>query len=433
MTLEVSEVSQGPKLFLDRAPLSKLPVSVAKELSSRGLTTLGKTEKASFVGLIMIDDKCYVFLPRGSSLDNKEEHVVNASNTLRAVEKYGRISKTKIDLFDQGKKQRGSNKLSLILNLINDYRHNGIYTKRRTINKLNVGKTDWKKTVNKISPFPGQGNMPVYLDTYGSKKQYFNDCEISVIHAYVITKLDKNFSWLVTGKLRPFASELAEYGSPRGNSSYQISRLKNELSQTYSDRDIRLLRFLIQYIESEEANDESNLIVGLNNFHFCWEHMLTQVLKHTTSLNDKLPAPAYIDNDGNVITANRKSMRTDIIIHSEGSRQCTVADAKYYAATTVDNAPGWGDIVKQLFYEKALSNIDAEWKVKNAFIFPGSISYLSEARIRDRIKSTHTEHVFVDIFEPIYCYYANPMEVISNFITGNKMSELTEELIRTCP
>ena len=131
MTLEVSEVSQGPKLFLDRAPLSKLPVSVAKELSSRGLTTLGKTEKASFVGLIMIDDKCYVFLPRGSSLDNKEEHVVNASNTLRAVEKYGRISKTKIDLFDQGKKQRGSNKLSLILNLINDYRHNGIYTKRR--------------------------------------------------------------------------------------------------------------------------------------------------------------------------------------------------------------------------------------------------------------------------------------------------------------
>jgi hypothetical protein len=157
--------------------------------------------------------------------------------------------------------------------------------------------------------------------------------------------------------------------------------------------------------------------------------MLGQVLKYTVSLNNKLPAPAYIDIDGNVLTANEKSMRTDIILHDEGNQQCTVADAKYYAATTVGNAPGWSDIVKQLFYEKALSKLGIDWQIKNAFIFPGCEPYLAMAQIRDRVNSTNSKHVFIDDFAPIHCYYANPMEVVSKFITGNKMSELTEQLI----
>ena len=431
MVMITKEANHGPKLFLDRDLLSKLPNGVAKELSSRGLTTSGHIEKASFVGLMMVDNESYVFLPRGSNLDVQEDHVINASNTLKAVEKYSRISKTKIDLFDEGKGERKLNKLSLIRNLLDDFRQNGIYTKRRTINKLNFGKTDWKKTVNKISPYPGIGGNPVYLDTYGSKKRYFNDCEIAVIHAHIISKLDNRFSWLVTGNLKPLAPELIEYGSPKGDSNYQLSRLKNELSQTYSDRDINLLKLLILYIKLEAGSDQSNLVIGLSNFHFCWEYMLGQVLKHTVSLNNKLPAPAYVDIDDNVLTANEKSMRTDIILHDKGTQQCTVADAKYYAATTVRNAPGWGDIVKQLFYEKALSKLDIDWKIKNAFIFPGCEPYLAKAKIRDRVNSTKSNHVFIDEFEPIHCYYANPMEVISKFNTGsNKLEELSEALIK---
>jgi hypothetical protein len=430
MAMKTNKASHGPTIFLDRALLSKLPSNVAKKLSSSGLTTSGYIEKVSFVGLMMVNNQSYVFLPRGTNLEKQEEKIVNASNTLKAVEKYSRISKTKIDLFDEGKGERKLNKLSLIRNLLDDFRQNGIYTKRRTINKLNFGKTYWKKTVNKISPYPSVEGNPVYLDTYGSKKRYFNDCEIAVIHAHVISKLDMNFSWLVTGNLKPLAPELIVYGLPRGDSSYQLSRLKNELSQTYSDRDINILKLLIQYVKSEAGSDQSNFIVGLSNFHFCWEYMLGQVLKYTVSLNNKLPAPAYIDNDGNVLIANEKSMRTDIILHDEGNQQCTVVDAKYYGATTVGTAPGWGDIVKQLFYEKALSKLDINWTIKNAFIFPGCEPYLAKAMIRDRLNSTQSNHVFIDDFKPIYCYYANPMEVVSKFITGNKMAELTEQLIK---
>ena len=230
--MKPSDLNDGPKLLLDRALLSTLPANVAKELSTRGLTTLGKTEKASFVGLMMVDDDSYVFLPRGSDLNLKEDRVVSASNTLKAVQKYGRISKTRIDLLDDGKDKRKLNKLSLIQNLLDDFRQNGIYAKRRIINKLNFGKTDWKKTISNILPYPGLNKAPIYLDTYGVKKRYFNDCEISVIHAYVIAELDKKFSWIVTGNLKPLAPELIIFLAILGarNSFLELKEISEEIS-----------------------------------------------------------------------------------------------------------------------------------------------------------------------------------------------------------
>ncbi|MBA6293198.1 hypothetical protein H4J58_07865 [Colwellia sp. MB3u-70] len=75
--MKTNEASHGPTIYLDRALLSKLPRNVTKALSSRGLTTAGYIEKSSFVGLMMVNSKSYVFLPRGSNLDKQEEHVVH--------------------------------------------------------------------------------------------------------------------------------------------------------------------------------------------------------------------------------------------------------------------------------------------------------------------------------------------------------------------
>jgi len=418
----------GPSLFIDRTLLTSLPSKVAKELSRRGLTTPGHMEKASFVGLLMVENQSYVFLPRGSVI-NEDKKIKHASNTLKAVEKYGRLSKTRIDLFDEGLGEIKHSKLSLICSLLEDYRLNGIYTKRRTLTKLNIGKTDWKRTISRVTAYPGFNGAPVYIDNYGVKKKYFDDCEIAAIHASIISKLDRSYSWVVTGHLTPIAPELNNYPDPQGTSSFQISRLRQELNLTYSDRDIQLLKSLISYLKAEAGEQSSNLIIGLTNFHFCWEYMLGQVLQHTVSLNKYLPAPAYIDKDNKVITANDKAMRTDIILHDKNTDNCTVADAKYYAATSVSNAPGWGDIVKQLFYEKALSTLDITWEIKNAFIFPGVDGLLSKAKIRDRVKSKNDSHIFVEEFQPIHCYYADPMDVVTAFITGSKMKDFSSKLL----
>lgn len=417
-------------MYSDRALLSELPEHVAKEIRHRGLVINGVTEKISFVGIMVHEKETSVFLPRSVQSKTKGMQLTLASDTLKAVEKYGRESKASVDIMDEGDGRKSLNQLSLICALLDDFRQNGIYTRRREVKKINQGKTDWKRTVNKVTPFPGSGGRPVYLDTHGIKRQYFNNCEIAIIHARVVHQLDTQFSWIVTGNIRPIAPELNDYTAPRGNAEYQISRLQNELSQTYSDRDIRLLKLLIRYLQTNSGDDTANFVMGLEKFHFCWEHMLGKVLKHTVNLNNKLPAPAYIDKNGKVLTADEKGMRTDIILHNKEANRYTIADAKYYAATGVSNAPGWGDIVKQLFYEKALKTLDTSASIKNAFIFPGIEGNLKEARIRDRINSTGKEAVFIGDFKPIHCYYTDPMQVIGKYLKGNKMNELTEQLLQ---
>lgn len=87
------------------------------------------------------------------------------------------------------------------------------------------------------------------------------------------------------------------------------------------------------------------------------------------------------------------------------------------------------DIVKQLFDEKSLKNIKVECEIKNAFIFPCYESYLSKAKIRDRTNSSWLNHIFIEEFKTIHCYYVNRMEVIKKLITGEEISDLTELLL----
>ncbi len=419
----------SPEIYTDRTLLAKLPESVAEEIRRRELTLNGKGEKVSFVGVLLLNDMPYVFLPRSTQANSDDSKLELASSTLKVVEKYGRESETRVDLQDDGEGRKNLNQLGLICALLDDFRQNGIYTRRREVRKINQGKTDWKRTVNKVLPFPDRVGYPIYLDTHGIKRQYFNNCEIAVIHASVIHQIDKRFSWIVTGNLQPVAPGLREYSPPIGNIDYQLSRLINELNQVYSDRDIRLLKFLIRYLEMNAGSEISNFTAGLEKFHFCWEYMLGKVLKDTVDLNNQLPAPAYIDKNGSVLTANEKGMRTDIILHDIKTNRYTVADAKYYSATGVLDAPGWSDIVKQLFYEKALQKLDEVSTIKNTFIFPGREGNLKRVVIRNRAKSNDENHVFVNEFKPIYCYYVEPIEVIRNYLKGSKMIRLTEQLL----
>jgi len=422
-----------PEIYFDRALLSSLPSNLAEEIRRRGLILGNKVKEAkkvSFVGMLKLNECTYVFLPRSVKNDIHEKQLSLASNTLQAVTKYGRENKKNIDIMDGGDGRQGLDQLSIIFELLDDFRQNGIYTTRRDIRKLNLGKTDWKKTVNRVTPFPTKSGQPVYLDTHGIKRQYFNNCEIAMIHANVIHHLDIHFSWIVTGTLQAIAPELKDYSLPKGNITHQISRLTNELNQTYSDRDIRLLKLLIRYLKTDSGTDRSDFILGVQKFHFCWEHMLGKVLDHTVNLNRKLPAPVYIDKDGEVLTADKKGMRTDIIMHDKVTNKYTIADAKYYAATEITNAPGWGDIVKQLFYEKALKTLDIDASIKNTFIFPGTAGNFKEVKIRDKQKSTETGLIYIEDFKPIYCYYTDPMEVINHYLKGKKMAQLTDDLLQ---
>ncbi|WP_194554736.1 LlaJI family restriction endonuclease, partial [Vibrio anguillarum] len=65
----------------------------------------------------------------------------------------------------------------------------------------------------------------------------------------------------------------------------QIQMLNRELHTSYSDRDIFLLKGLIQYLEQESGDDHSDLVIGIRECHGLWEKMLDSCLLHKESVN----------------------------------------------------------------------------------------------------------------------------------------------------
>jgi len=419
----------APSIYTDRTLLADLPEGVRRQLSFRGLHTKGKYKKASFVGVIIDSGSTSVFLPRSVEQVPTETRIQYACSTLKAVSRYSREGNAYIDSADGGEGEYGLEQLETVFALLEDYRHNGIYSRRLAVRKRNSGRIDWGRTLKSTTPYPDSVGAPIYLDYHGLIKQYADSCEVAAIHASVIRELDSQFSWLFSGQSHPIANELSDYPEPKVD---KVARLRRELSISYSDRDVRLLKLLIRYSERQSGNEHSAFVAGLGKFHFCWEHMLGRVLSYnvTHKINSVLPAPVYINTEGKELSANEKSMRTDIILHDPSSEKCAVADAKYYAATIANNSPGWSDIVKQLFYEKALSTLsEIPESIKNVFIFPGVEAHLKEVRLRSRDVGSSDSYDFIEGFKPIYCIYVDPMEVIDNYVAGQKMVKLTEQVL----
>lgn len=416
-------------LYLDKTIAREIPENILSELDVSGLVSEGGQNRISFCGMVMVNGHVNVFLPRSSEYSHlSEKHqVALAALTLKAVEKYGREKNTRIDLKDEPDGSQGLSKLSLIRKLLNDFRQYGIYSRRKVIRKINNARPDWNRTISRSVPIEGSDGVPIYLDVHCTQKRYLTDSEVSSIHAKVIKSLDKDFSWIVSGRLGLIAPELNDYPDPVRNISHQISLLKNELHQIYADRDIRLIKDLIGYLEDHSGKEDSHFMAGVKDFHFAWEHMLREVLDNRVDLNSKLPAPAYIDVHGKVLTANEKSMRTDIILEDQNSGNIAVIDAKYYAATSPENAPGWPDLVKQFFYAKAMKLIRPDSSIRNYFVFPSKNGLLSKARLRDR---TSEHDLFYDHeFSPISCIYLCPIEVLEHYTNGKKMSDLSKRLV----
>jgi len=423
----IRKQSADIKLFEDKAPSDSLSDDLAQELTDKGLIAEDGARRVSFCGMILINNTANIFLPRSSGLSDLscEDSIPLAASVMKAVNKYGTDKKTKVTAQDVEDGNRGLGQLSLIKELLDDFCQNGIYSKRNKITSLNNGRTDWKRTVGNIVPFLGKNGVPVYIDAYCNRRKYFTDCEISAIHAMVIRELDEKFGWLITRNNRLIAPELSEFNSPVGDEQYDISVLQKELQVTYSERDMRLLRNLVEYINNSSGKQQSSFIAGVRDFHYAWEHMLGRVLEHTVNLNSELPSPAYITKEGCVLTANEKSMRTDIIMEDKQNRKWAIVDAKYYAANSVANAPGWPDLVKQFFYEKALELVNSDFEISNFFIFPGSEEKLDLVRMKDREK----EIFYDEEFPPVKCLYVHPMEVINNYISNTKVSWLSDAIL----
>jgi hypothetical protein len=422
-----SKAVSALRFYNDRQKVAELDKDLRGKLSSLNLISNDKNPRVSFCGLLVREAELSIFLPRSvdhQSMSDPAKHLA-ASELMRAVGLYGQASKTAVNLSDVGESLEGQSQLGVVTQLIKSYRARGLYARRRATKTLNAGKPDWNATVANSAAFPDSAGRPIYLDIVSSKRRYFSDCEVARIQAMVLREIDEKFSWIVTGKQGLFAPELKDVALPRGGREYMLAMLRRELPLLYSDNDVRLVTSLINYLQEVSGEQESGMIIGLRQFHFAWEFMLSRVLTDVwVGINKILPAPTYKKSDGSFSNAFRSGMKTDTALkRSDGSR-VVIVDAKYYEATNVSNAPGWADIVKQFFYEKALSAAGVTSDIRNVFVFPGTEGPFTAVHLR----SKKDEQFFDEDFPPVYCYYLNPLDVIHHYINNKKMHGFSQKI-----
>jgi len=411
--------------FLDRCLLDELPLHLQEAIRDRGLLTSNGnrvSNKVSFCGLITCQGGNYIFLPRKTDRGSeKKVHKKYAPDLFKALRKYHREVSSLLNVNEDGVELEGTDNISAIYSLIDDYRKNGLYSKRQTHRNKNKGKPDWPRTISRHQPVLSNIG-PAYIEYEGVQRNNSADGEISRIHAYIIKELDDKFGEIFIGNKSYKHDGILPPQTLEKN--YFISRLEHELRNVYSERDVILIRTLINVVNKIFNNQIEETVIGIRGFHTIWEHMLNKVLEGKVDINKEFSFPSYVDNQGAVYPAKLKGQRTDTILADYKKNQFSVIDAKYYDAVSLGTAPGWPDLVKQFFYAKAVESLKPTASVKNYFIFPGNNSHFDHA-LMSKDDSLATDHRY----PPIFCKYIDPAEVIKAYISGANLSQFSQELL----
>jgi hypothetical protein len=414
---------------IDRESLHQgdFPQWVRDTILRRKLTT-GKNESTiSFFGLLMNGKDVRVFLPRNSLVTTQNSGSMTlAVLAMSCFDKYNKDQKSHILSDGYAEEPVGADLLTLAKDLLEDYRVNGAYIRSLKKRVINSGKIDWSRTLNSVTPFPNNSGYPIYTELHGNRIEYAAYCEVAKIHFAIISELDEMLGWWVTKKSDGHvSSRISDDTSILLKKDHCIRMLKKEVAGCYIERNIWLIKNMISYLNVDSSKGDGTAI-GLKGFENVWESMLNNVLNHTVSLNSELPEPIYIDTGGVTMPTPEKKMRADTFMENKDNDIVVVVDAKYYSATSTRSLPGWSDLVKQFFYAKAIPKIRPTATIYNALVFPGGKPFASKVRVGQSEKGVY----FDDDFPPIYCVYADPIDVMEHYVNKTKMIDLTNTLFR---
>jgi len=372
--------------------------------------------RVHYCGFISWQQYIIVFMPRNCDLGTLDVH--HARYLLQALSRYYLDKNTGV-VEGQSNELIGNSSLSLAQVILEDYRANGLYVRRKKHFSINEGRTNWKRTIARRLAYPSEDSH-VYPDIETSSTRYVSDCEISKIHAQVIRKILRKYGALLSSDYLDSNHFLDRMLKPKWGREYQLAMLDRELTESYSERDMRLIEMLKAFIEDRSAAAGNELLVGTRMFHNVWEGMLDKCLPRKVDVNNALPVP-YYQKDSRYIELPQKGQRTDTVIDSEDGSLWAVIDAKYYDATTPNLAPGWHDLVKQFFYKTAAEAIcDSDILVSLHFIFPGTIHHLQVAKVGQRGQKNVKEDNFreVDGYGEIFCHYCDPIIILEKYARG---------------
>lgn len=405
------------KYYLDRQPIHSLPDTLRKIVTDRNLLT-NNGASVSFCGLLLDGDEVAVFFPRTVSLSSVNDKQVLARELLFALQKYVVSNKSSVLDYEQPNLKKSLQSLSLYMWLLNDYLNNGLYVKKTQLKTKNTSNVDWNRTMKSEVPHLSDG-VPIYFVTHG-RKSTFSQCQIITnIHANIIKQVFSRFGWLMPYSESLKADINLRVKSSIDNQQQGIALLRKELQDVYTDRDIRLLHKLIEYLNEDLYGEFGSYAIGVQYFEHVWEHMLFRVSAQKVDVNNLFPRPKYIDHNDKPEIAPQRSLRTDIVIKDDKTKTIYILDAKYYQATQVSNLPGWQDMLKQFYYDDLLSQHYPSYRLKSFFLFPGNHAKYKQISISEPLKT-----------RIIHCAYFDPMNIIRKF-NHDKTIVLQSELSQT--
>lgn len=412
------------RLYLDRSFKQAIPDSLKGDIAFQSGDIDPDRARIAFCGFIFKGKDTFVFMPRGTSLKQDNFSDVEMARLLfQCLTKYCRANESFLQKDGRSTVVGNPQILPLIVEILNDYKVNGIYTSENSFNRKGFqGKTDWKKTIGTVDPHI-DGDEIIYPHFINKFTNSYHSNEVTKIHLSILETIQERFGWLLSD------SQQVRFNTPRrkGNRAADIGLIKAELRGVFNDAKIHTLKNLIQFLEDDLMDGANQSIsYGFSDFQYVWEHMLRSVLSPTHTFLD-LPMPAYRECSGREVRVGQKGQRVDIFLYEPINKEACVIDAKYYDGSSVDRAPGWPDLVKQFFYAKSLTAGALKQEVssvKNYFIFPG-LSRDSSPELAYVIDSSGT---LDNEFPPIKCLHVSPELIIKSYVSSKPNLDLRQKL-----
>ncbi|MBE6066041.1 LlaJI family restriction endonuclease [Clostridium cochlearium] len=300
---------------------------------------------------------------------------------------------------------------SVIIDLIQDFLDNGLYTEFEYIDHLRrCGKIEFAKTVKNAKPlYTEQG--PVYLEYITRGKKINDEDIIKAVQILVLNEIAQNLGWMLGFNI-VFPLESV----PISLSSSTASRLRMIRDTSYNSRKIRLLNNLISYIVSSENEDEKGrgLFVG-TGYHF-WESMISSVLgnvKRSTIKKDFFVRHSYVSRFKERNIKKMDPLEPDAVYLSDEA--LIILDAKYYS---YGKLPINDDITKQFAYMVKAFHVYGDREiVKNIFVLPTK----GNSHFSDVLCTFDNSVPAINEFVPIEVMYINYDELLNAYISNKKI------------
>ena len=411
-----------PLVLHDRTAVSTLLSEYQDLITAFTDWRIGKVDEKDtvhFCGMVVLKTgSVFVFAPRG--LFGESSGI--AKKTMRVLLRYGQERASREFCADGSAGNTGM--LSVIKRLIDDFCLNGIYIERERLRSRENGKPDWLRTLIRGQPLFSNENI-LHTNIFTSKLGSSRDSLLAQIQVAVLKEINENHGWW-NDSLKSRSSDLRFQKSPTYPRRLWSKLLGDLLPTLYSERAIFLAKYLIFYIDNSRLSTSGNYVFGVEDFHSIWEEMLKATLIGVQDdLNSKLPKPVYRYESGAAAESNNRGMQTDIILKSD--EYFTIVDAKYYAAKSSGTAPGWSDIVKQMFYEVALRDlVGAHAGISNMFLFPSTIGKKGNLF---SVGLERSNSVLVPGIPIVDCRYASIEMVMNSYIEKNRNLNLSDIIV----